>query len=54
MEHGLKKCDASTIQESDLQNAVVKAIQKVWGGKDVFLSVLEKNTKAVLENESGE
>lgn len=54
VEHGPKKCDAPTIQESDLQNAVVKAIQKVWGGKDAFLSVLEENIKTVLENESGE
>ena len=54
MEHGPKKCDAPTIQESDLQDAVVKAIQEVFGRKDVFLPVLEKNIKEVLENESGE
>ncbi len=54
MEHGPKKCDASTIQESDLQNAVVKAVQEVMGGKDVFLPVLEKNIREVLESESGE
>lgn len=54
VEHGPKKCDAPTIQESDLQDAVVKAIQKVWDGKDVFLSVLEDNIKAVLENGSRE
>ena len=54
MEHGPKKCDAPTIQESDLQDAVVKAIQEVLGGKDVFLTVLEKNIKEVLESESGE
>ncbi|MCM1083216.1 MAG: hypothetical protein NC428_07025 [Clostridium sp.] len=33
---------------------MVKAIQKVLGGRDVFLSVLEENIKAVLEDESGE
>ena len=54
MEHGPKKCDAPTIQESDLQDAVIKAIQKVLGGKDVFLPVLEKNIREVLESESGE
>ncbi len=54
VEYGPKKCDAPTIQESDLQDAVVKAIQKVWDGKDVFLSVLEENIKAVLENGSRE
>lgn len=54
MEHGPKKCDALTIQESDLQNAVVKVIQEVSGGKDAFLSVLEENIREMLENESGE
>lgn len=54
MEHGPKKCDAPTIQESDLQNAVVKAVQEVMGGKDVFLPVLEKNIREVLESESRE
>lgn len=54
VEHGPKKCDAPTIQESDLQDAVVKSIQEVLGGKDVFLTVLEKNIKEVLESESGE
>lgn len=54
VEHGPKKCDAPTIQESDLQDAVVKAIQEVLGGKDVFLTVLEKNIREVLESESGE
>ncbi|MCI8749438.1 MAG: DNA recombinase [Lachnospiraceae bacterium] len=42
------------MQESDLQDAVVKAIQEVLGRRDVFLPVLEKNIKEVLENESGE
>lgn len=54
MEHGPKKCDAPTIQESDLQDAVVKAVQEVMGGKDVFLPVLEKNIREVLESESRE
>lgn len=48
-EHGLKKCNVPIIQESDLQGAVVRAIHKVLGGKDVFLPVLEKNIKVVLE-----
>lgn len=54
VEHGSKKCDAPTIQESDLQDAVVKAIQEVLGGRDVFLPVLKKNIREVLESESGE
>ena len=54
VEHGPKKCDAPTIQESDLQDAVVNAVQEVIGRKDVFLPVLEKNIREVLESESGE
>lgn len=54
VEHGPKKCDAPTIQESDLQDAVVKVIQEVLGGEDVFLSVLEENIREVLERESGQ
>ncbi len=54
VEYGPKKCDAPTIQELDLQDEVVKVIQKVWDGKDVFLSVLEENITAVLENKNGE
>lgn len=54
VEHGPNKCDAPTIQESDLQDAVVKAVQEVLGGKDVFLPVLEKNIREVLESERGE
>lgn len=33
---------------------MAKAIQEVLGGKDVFLPVLEKNIREVLESESGE
>lgn len=54
VEHGPEKCDASTIQESDLQDVVVKAVQKVLGGKDAYLPVLEGNIRAVLESESEE
>ncbi len=48
MEHGPKACDAPTIQESDLQNAVAKAINEVLGGKEVFLPILEENIEAVI------
>lgn len=53
VEHGPKKCDAPTIQESDLQDAVVKAVQEVMDGKDVFLPVLEENIREVLESKTG-
>lgn len=35
-------------------DAVAKAIQEVVGGKDVFLSVLEKNIREEMESESRE
>lgn len=54
VEHGSKKYDVPTIQESNLQDAVVKAVREVLGRKDVFLPVLEKNIREVLESESGE
>lgn len=54
VEHESKKCDAPTIQESNLQDAVVKAVQEVLGGKDVFLPVLEENIREVLKSGSGE
>lgn len=36
VEHGPKKCDAPIIQESDLQDAVIKAIQKILGYSCLF------------------
>lgn len=48
MEHGPKACDAPTIQESDLQNAVARAINEMLGGKEVFLPLLEENIEAVI------
>lgn len=48
MEHGPKQCDAPTIQESELQDAVVKEVKEVWGGKDAYLLVLEGNIREVL------
>lgn len=52
MEHDLAACDAPTIQESDLQNAVVKAIHEVLGEKDAVLPILEMNIVEVLSNDS--
>ncbi len=48
VEHGPKACDAPTIQESDLQNAVARAINEMLGGKEVFLPLLEENIEAVI------
>ena len=52
VEHDLAACDAPTIQESDLQNAVVKAIHEVLGEKDAVLPILEMNIVEVLSNDS--
>lgn len=48
VEHGPSCCDAPTVQETDLQNAVVKAINLVLGGKDEMLVVLEENITTVF------
>lgn len=48
MEHGPKACDAPTVQKTDLQNAVAKAINEVLDGKEVFLPILKENIEAVI------
>ena len=48
VEHGPDCCDAPTVQEEELQNAVVKAINMALGGKDEMLTALEKNIAMVL------
>lgn len=45
-------CDAPTIQESDLQNAEVKAIHEVLDDKDAVPPILEMNIIEVLSNDS--
>ena len=52
VEHGPSACDAPTIQESDLQNAVIKAIHEVLGEKDAVLPILEMNIVEALNNDS--
>lgn len=53
MEHGPSCCDAPTVKETELQNAVVTAINKALGGKDDMLAALEENIAMVfaLEDE---
>lgn len=48
VEHGPGCCDASTVQETELQEAVVKAINMTLGGRDDMLVALEKNIASVL------
>ena len=48
VEHGPNCCDAPTIQEIDLHNAVVTATNIAFGGKDEMLGELEKNIATVF------
>ncbi len=54
MEYGPSKCDAPTVLEKELQEAVIKAINMALGGKDDILGALEQNIASVLalEDES--
>jgi len=51
VDHGPSECDAPTILETDLQNAVVKAINLVLGDRDRMLKVLQENIKTVLQQD---
>ena len=51
VEHGPRKCDAPTIQESELQAAVVKAINLALGNRDSMMEVLQENIEAVIRQE---
>lgn len=48
IENGPAACDAETISEKELQNAVIRAINKTLGGKDIMLEKLKKNVESVL------
>lgn len=48
VEHGPGKCDAPTIQESDLQAAAVKAINLALGNRDSMMTALQENIEAVI------
>lgn len=51
VEHGPKKCDAPTIQESDLQEAVIHAINLTLGDRDGMIAVLQENIETVIRQE---
>ena len=51
VEHGPDQCDAPTIQESDLQAAVVKAINLTLGNRSAMMTVLQKNIETVILQE---
>ncbi|OOB76390.1 hypothetical protein AXF41_12425 [Clostridium haemolyticum] len=51
MEHGPSRCDAPTVGEMELQEAVIKAINMALGSKDDMLVALEQNIVSVLAME---
>lgn len=51
VEHGPTACDAPTIQESDLQAAVVQAINLTLDNRENMMTTLQENVEAVLRQE---
>ena len=52
VEHGPTACDAPTIQESDLQAAVVQAINLALGSRESMMTTLQENVGAVIRQEN--
>ncbi len=52
IEKGLNVCDADSISEVELQNAVMRAINKTLGGREEFLLHLQHNIEDVLNGDS--
>ena len=53
VEHGPGACAADTIQESELQNLVVRAINMALGKKDSMNDALQRNAETVLTGTDG-
>ena len=53
VEHGPTACDAPTIQESDLQAAVVQAINLALGNRESMMATLQENVETVIRQEDG-
>ena len=51
VEHGPTACDAPTIQEPDLQAAVVQAINLALGNRESMMATLQENVEAVIRQE---
>lgn len=51
VEHGPEKCDAPTIQESELQAAVIQAINQTLGNRDSVITALQENVETVILQE---
>lgn len=52
VEHGPSACDAPTIQESELQDATVKAINKTLSCSDRMLQILRGNIEMVIADDN--
>lgn len=52
VEHGPSACDALTIQESELQDATVKAINKILICSDRMLQILSDNIEMAIEDDN--
>lgn len=52
IEKGPKECDAEAISEKELQNTVVRAINKTLGDREEFLLQLQHNIEDVLSSDS--
>ena len=51
VEHGPTACDAPTIQESDLQAAVVQALNLALGNRENMIATLQENVETVIRQE---
>lgn len=51
VEHGPSACDAPTIQESELQEAVIRAINMTLGNRDSMMAALQENVEAAIRQE---
>ena len=51
VEHGPEKCDAPTIQESELQAAVIQDINQTLGDKDSVITAPQENVETVILQE---
>ena len=48
VEHGPSVCDAETVQETELQEAVVKAINLTLGNRSSMIELLQRNAEHVI------
>ena len=51
VEHGPFACDVPTIQESELQAAVMQAINMTLGNRDSMMATLQENVEVVIRRE---